>query len=177
LYFHWLKPPAARTVYLPQRHRAIVQEIYDRLGCQVTFAMQKGATGSANALSIDHGVLAVKIDAGAAQANVLAEKIGADTVRLIRQARRELVERTHVEVVYVELPLDDPATAGVAEQLERDGFGFIGVAPHFTTRGDLLRLAYLVEPLAREPIQTFDAAAARLVDYVLAEQARLRNAL
>ena len=63
----------------------------------------------------------------------------------MRQARRELVERTHVEVVYAELPLADRATAIVAEELEQDGFGFLGVVPDFSPRGDLLRLAYLVD--------------------------------
>jgi hypothetical protein len=65
----------------------------------------------------------------------------------------------------------------VAEELEALGFGFAGVAPHFSTRGDLLRLIYLVGPLAREPIKTYDEAAGRLVDYALAEQARVRGAL
>ena len=117
------------------------------------------------------------IDAGAALASILAETIGADTVRLVRQGRRELVERTHVEAVYVELPLEDPATAVVAAELEQDGFGFLGVAPHFSPRGDLLRLAYLVEPLARAPIKTLGETEDRLVEYTLAEQKRLRSAL
>ena len=169
LYFHWLSKPEPRTVFVPARHRAIVGEIYERLGCAVEFGADCPPTG--------HGTLAVSIDAGAALATVQAETIGADTVRLVRQARRELVERTHVEVVYVELPLADPSTAIVAGELEQDGFGLLGVAPHFSPRGDLLRLAYLVEPLAREPIKTLGEPEARLVDYVLAEQKRLRNAL
>ena len=168
LYFHWLKPPLPRTVYVPARHRAIVGEIYERLGCPLEFGPDCPPSG--------HGTLAVKIDAGAL-ATVQAETIGADTVRLMHQARRELVERTHVEVVYAELPLADRATAIVAEELEQDGFGFLGVAPHFSPRGDLLRLAYLVDPLAREPIKTLDDVAGHLVDYTLAEQTRLRGAL
>ena len=94
-----------------------------------------------------------------------------------RLGGRELVERTHVEVVYVELPIEDPAAAMVAADLEPDGFGFLGVAPHFSQRGDLLRLAYLVEPLAREPIKTLGETEDRLVEYVLAEQDRLRRRL
>ncbi len=169
LYFHWLRPPAPRTVFVPQRHRTMVGEIYQRLGCAIAFGPDRPPAG--------HGTLAVTIDAGAALATAQAESIGADTVRLLRQARRELVERTHVEVVYAELPLADPATALVAGELEQDGFGFLGVAPHFSPRGDLLRLAYLVEPLAREPIKTLGEPEGRLVDYALAEQARLRGAL
>jgi anti-sigma regulatory factor (Ser/Thr protein kinase) len=169
LYFHWLKPAAPRTVFVPERHRAVVQEIYDRLGCPLQFGKPRPPSG--------HGTLAVRIDAGAAQANVQAQTIGGDTVRLIRQARRELIERTHVEVVYVELPVEDPATSLVAEALDEDGFGFLGIAPHFAERGDLLRLAYLVGPLDREPIKTLDDTTGRLVDYVLAEQIRVRSPL
>jgi hypothetical protein len=121
--------------------------------------------------------LAVRIDAGAGRANVYADVIGEDTVRLVRQARRELVERSHVEVVTVELPVADAAAGMVAEELERDGFGFLGVAPHFSPRGDLLRLAYVVEPLGREAIKTLDDVAARMVDYALGEQDRVRSAL
>jgi hypothetical protein len=169
LYFHWLQAPVWRPVYVPGRHREVVGEIYQRLECPIEFGEGSPPIG--------HGTLAVKVDAGAAQANLRADAIGADTLQLIRSARRELVERSHVEVVYVELPMAVPATAIVAEQLETDGFGFLGIAPHFSTRGDLLLLAYLVEPLAREPIKTFDDIAARLVDYTLAEQQRVRGGL
>jgi anti-sigma regulatory factor (Ser/Thr protein kinase) len=169
LYFHWLKQPDSRIVFVPVRHRAIVREIYKRLGCPVDFGGDQSPTG--------HGTLKVSIDAGAALATVQAETIGADTVRLVRQARRELVERTHVEAVYLDLPIADPATAIVAGELEQDAFGFLGVAPHFTPRGDLLRLAYLVQPLDREPIKTLGEPERQLVDYALAEQQRLRGAL
>ena len=51
---------------------------------------------------------------------------------------------------------------------------FTGVGPHFSPRGDVLKLAYLVKPLEREPIKTFEPIAERLVEYALAEQARVR---
>jgi hypothetical protein len=49
--------------------------------------------------------------------------------------------------------------------------------PIFQTKGDVVRLVYLVEPLAREPIHTYEPFAGRLVDYVLAEQQRVRRHL
>ncbi len=82
-----------------------------------------------------------------------------------------------MEAVFVELPLEDPATPYVVEDLQPYGFAFAGVVPHFSPRGDILRLVYLVEPLAREPIKTYDEFAARLVDYALAEQRRVRAAV
>jgi len=73
------------------------------------------------------------------------------------------------------LPLEDPATPQLAEELESEGLAFAGIAPEFSTRGDLLRLAYLVESLEREPIKTFEPLGDQLVNYCLAEQARVRE--
>ena len=169
LYFHWLKPPAARTVHVPARHHSVTGEIYSRLECPVEFGDSCPPSG--------HGTLTVKIDAGAVRANICINTIGEDTVHAVRQTRRSLVERTHIEVVFVDLPAEDPATGIVAEQLEIDGFGFLGILPLFGKRGDLLRLAYLVEPLERDAIKTLDEVAGQMVDYALQEQKRVRTAL
>lgn len=169
LYFHWLKEPGVRTVYVPSRHQEMVSAIYENLQCPVRF-------GPSN-VPLKHGTLAVRIEAGATRAFVRAERLGLDTVHCVRHAKREMVERSGAEVVFVELPLEDPATPHVVEELEKQGFAFAGVAPHFASRGDLLRLVYLVEPLAREPIKTFEPFADRLVNYVLAEQTRVLEAL
>ena len=77
-------------------------------------------------------------------------------------------------MVLVELPWRIPATAEVCEALEADGLAFTGIGPHFSSRGDVVNLAYLVEPLARGPIKTFEPFADRLVNYALAEQERVR---
>src|SRR5690606_1156248 len=96
-------------------------------------------------------------------------------LRTIRFARRKLIERTHMEAVYVDLPIEDPGTAFVANNLEADGFGFLGIAPRFSARGDVLRMVYLVAPLERDPIKTFEPLADELVNYVLNEQSRVRE--
>jgi anti-sigma regulatory factor (Ser/Thr protein kinase)/GNAT superfamily N-acetyltransferase len=167
LYFHWLAEPSPRTIYTPPKHLAIASQIYQNLKCPIRLGKGSIPTG--------HSRMAVKLDGGAAKAFVRAEKLGIDTGISIRHAKRKLVEHSHIEVVYVELPLQDSATPHVVDELESDGFGFIGIAPHFSASGDLLRLAYLVDPLAREPIKTDEAFADQLVDYTLAEQLRVRN--
>lgn len=169
LYFHWLSPPVERTVCVPERHREVIAEIYRRLSCPVQFAAAVRPTG--------HGTLSVRMESSAARGVLRADQLGADTVHAVRHAARDLVERSGAAVVFVDLPLADPGTPLVAEALETDGFGFAGVAPHFSERGDLLRLVYLVEPLEREPIKSYDEPAARLVEYALADQIRVRAAL
>ena len=169
LFFHWLTTPTVRTVHVPARHRSIVGEIYQSLKCPIEFGDDLAPFGQ--------GTLEVKVNAGAARANVYADTIGEDTVPLICQTRRELVERKHVEVVYVELPLVDPATAVIAEQLELDGFGFLGIAPHFSKRGDVMRMGYLVEAIDRKAIHLLEDVVGEFVDYTLREQNRVRTGL
>ncbi len=170
LYFHWLSLPTdVRSVFVPERQRAIVQKIYENLECRLEFGRGAAPEG--------HGTLAVRVDPGAGTAFARADQLGADTAHAVRHAKRELVERSAVQVVYVELPLADRGTPSVMEQLENFGFAFAGIAPHFSTRGDLVRLVYLVEPLEREPIKTYDGWAGELVDYALAEQVRVQSAL
>ena len=169
LYFHWLQEPARRTVYVPMRHQAVVSRIYENLQCEIRFGEDTSPTG--------HGRLAISMDRRAARAFVRAGELGADSVWSIRHAKRELVERSHAEIVFVELPLENPGTPYVVSSLEADGFAFVGVAPHFSANGDMLRLVYLVEPLAREPIKTLEEFADYLVDYALSEQSRVREQL
>ncbi|WP_437229540.1 GNAT family N-acetyltransferase [Planctomicrobium sp. SH661] len=166
LYFHWLKPALPRKISVPERHREIVSRIYANLGCPVEFREGISPTGL--------GVLSVKSDSGGAKAFIRVEEPGTDTLRTIRYARTQLIERSHMDAVYVELPLENAATAELATALEGEGFGFLGIAPHFSQQGDVLRMAYLVDPLEREPIKTFEPFADELVNYVLAEQARVR---
>ncbi|MEX2092813.1 MAG: GNAT family N-acetyltransferase [Pirellulales bacterium] len=174
LFFQWLQPATQRNIYVPHRHREMVTKIYKNLQSPVEFGESITSSGAA---ATGHGTLTVKIDSGAACAFIRVGEAGADTAHLIRHAKREIIERSHAEAVYAELPLADPATPTIAEELETDGFGFLGIAPCFSLRGDILRMAYLVEPLDRDPIKTADAFTAELVDYALAEQARVQAAL
>ena len=150
---------------MPARHRAVIETIYAKLQCPVTFGVEQLPAG--------HGTLTVAIDTGAARASMRADVLGKDTVLAVRHAKRELIEHSHAEAVFVELPLQDPGTSQVAAALEEDGFAFAGVVPHFSSRGDLFRLVYLTDPLVRAPIKTYEDFAGQLVDYALAEQTRV----
>ncbi|MGD9645472.1 MAG: GNAT family N-acetyltransferase [Pirellulales bacterium] len=167
LYFRPLTDAQPRTLFVPPRHQEIVAAIYEPLGQPIEFGTPAPPTA-------EHGELQAKFSAGAALGVVRVETLGRDSSAAIRHAVRSLVEHSRAEVVVVELPLGEPATAIVADELAAAGLAFNGVGPHFAPRGDVLKLTYLVDPLERAPIQTFEPLAARLVDYALAEQARVR---
>ena len=170
LYFRWLGDPAPRTLFVPPRHQEIATEIYANLQAPVEF-------GPLTAPTAEHGTHAVKLSAGKALGKIRASALGRDSVYAIRHGVRSLVEQSRAEVVVVELPLADPACGYIVEQLAADGLGFTGIGPHFSPQGDVLKLTYLVSALAREPIKTFEPFAARLVEYALAEQTRVRAGL
>lgn len=167
VYFHWLDEPKKRTVFVPPRHQEIAAAIYKNLGCPVEFAGGASPT-------IDHGELTVSMSRRAALATIRVGKVGQDTARAIRHAGREMVERSRAEVVAVELPLTDPAAAQLCEALEKEAYAMSALGPHFSTTGDVLKLTYLVKPLARDPIKTFEPFADKIVNYALAEQTRVR---
>jgi hypothetical protein len=167
LYFHWLNEPQSRRVFVPARHREIVGEIYENLKCPVEFG-DEAATVS------DHGTLTATFDSGSAVGTIRVGEIGKDTVHAVRHSMRGLIEHSHAKVVEIGLPLANAATPGLCAALEEDGVAFTGVGPHFSPSGDVLKLAYLLKPLERELIKTFEPFAERLVEYALAEQARVR---
>ena len=163
-YFVWLQEPQSRTVYVPAEYQEIVEEIYRGLTCPVTFGEAAAPQG--------HGTLTVKIDARARNAFLRADQLGQDSVQEIRRAKRELTEHSHAQAVFVELPLLDPGTPPIALELQDHEFSFVGIAPHFSSHGDLLRLVYLTEPLDRAPIKTYGDFAGALVDFTMAQQTR-----
>ena len=165
LYFLWLSEPSPQTVFAPDNHREAVDKLYKNLGCPVTIEPGKPPEG--------HGELIIELDTGAVKAMLRAKRVGEDTAVAIRHAKRALIERSHAETVFVELPLTQSGTPATALELEKEGFSFIGIAPRFSPEGDLLRMVYLTDELKREPIQVEEEIGRWLVDYALAERARV----
>lgn len=166
MYFLRLRDPEPRTLHAPLRHQEALAKIYAGLGWPVTFAPDA-------VTSELHGEVTVKFDSGAARAMLRAGRIGRDTAAALRHAKRELIEHSHAEVLFAELPLNQPGTPALVESLEADGFSFAGLAPHFSADGDLLRMVYLTDDLQREPIQTAEEFGAWLVDYAFADRQRV----
>ncbi len=167
LYYLPLVMPEVRTVYPPVRHRAMIDEIYENLRFPLEYGAAEEPQGK--------GEISVSTNERAARSVIRVKSFGEDTVRAVRHSKRELTEHSHIEVVFVDLPLGDPSVPSVVEGLEEYGFSFAGIAPHFSGKGDVLRLVYLTEPLLIEHIVTYEDIARHLVEYVLAEQVRVKE--
>jgi hypothetical protein len=95
---------------------------------------------------------------------------GADLAEVLRAERHHLFHRRNLDAVYFDLPLETPATALVADDLERLGISYAGVFPNHRTDGDVLRL----QSLHRVRVKADDVAVAsdhgrELLEYVLSD--------
>jgi hypothetical protein len=162
LYFIPLRPRAARPLFAPPRHHEILRQLLAPLGAAIEFGAPTPPAG--------HGALRVQLVPTAATAYLTATRLGLDTVPAIRRAQRDLIEHSHAEAIFADLPLQDSATPQVAEELRASGFSFAGIAPEFAEAGDLLRLVHLADDLKIENMQLAAPAASNLITYALADR-------
>ena len=153
-----------RPVYAPPRHREIVArtiEICDLRGeiaelpADVELPPQ---TALETEVRADHGLAVLTVT-----------RPGADLGDAVA-AERERLFAAGLAAIYLDLPLEDPATALVAEHLEDLGVSYSGVFPNSMADGDVLRM----QSLNGVTVTAGDVAVAsdhgrELLEYVLAD--------
>ncbi len=154
-----------REVYAPERHREIVARTLEV--CELNGAL---AEPPATVDLPDRSGLHVEVVKDHNLAVITAHAPGADLEEAVQAERHHLFHRQHLDVVYLDLPLENPATAILADHLERLGVSYAGVFPNPHTTGDVLRM----QSLHRARITADDLSVAsnhgrELLDYVLAD--------
>ena len=163
-YFIYLATPPEARVYVPDRHRPVVQRIYDSLCRPVLFGEPaQAATCGDYQVSLDRGLSKGTIRVTRADARQWPEILRAATV---------LLDIAEAVVVDLDLPLAQPASALVCEQAEAAGFFFAGIWPHEASDGDMLRLTYLKDSLDLGQLRLYTRFARELAAYVGAEMKR-----
>lgn len=154
-----------RSVYAPGRHREIVAQTLElcELRGTVTDPPAEAALGERTEFHVE-----VDRDHNLALLTVLEP--GADLEEAIGAERHHLFHRANLDALYVDLPLQRPATALVANQLERLGVSYAGVFPNRRTDGDVLRM----QSLHRVRVKADDVVVAsdhgrQLLEYVLGD--------
>lgn len=168
LFYAKLNDGHERRVYAPPRHHEIVGQTLALCGLRGTLAVPPPAaelparTELHVAVEHDHNLALITVHTP-----------GADLSAAVGGERRHLFHHLGLDAVYVDLPLEQPATALVADELERLGVSYSGVFPNHRTDGDVLRL----QSLHRVRVKADDIAVAsdhgrELLDYVLADMER-----
>jgi hypothetical protein len=154
-----------RPVYAPERHRAIVAQTLEL--CQLRGELAEPPTDCGLPARSE---LHVEIDRDHNLALITVHVPGADLEEALGAERHHLFHRECLDAVYFDLPLEQPATALVADHLERLGVSYAGIFPNRRTDGDVLRM----QSLHRVRVKADDIAVAsdhgrELLEYVLAD--------
>lgn len=153
-------PPASACV--PARHREMVSQVYEALGRPLTFVEEGPATGPAS--------FRVTFDRVRQKGLIRVVTSDPQSWAEILRSANDLMEIGGAEVVDLDLPLVQPATAAVWELAEAAGFFFAGIRPYEAPDGDLVRLKRLAIALDVERLVIYPKFARKLRAYVAAEQ-------
>jgi GNAT superfamily N-acetyltransferase len=168
LFYTKLNDGLERRVYAPQRHHEIVGQTLALCELRGTLAVPPP-----DAELEPCSRLHVEVNRDHNLALITVEVPGADLETAIGAERRHLSHRLGLDAIYVDLPLEQAATALVADDLERLGVSYAGVFPNNRTDGDVLRM----QSLHRVRVKADDVAVAsdhgrELLDYVLGDIAQ-----
>jgi GNAT superfamily N-acetyltransferase len=163
LFYTKLNDGHERPVYAPERHHEIIGRTLALCELRGTLADPPAATELA-----ERSELHVEIDPDHNLALITVKAPGADLETAISAERHHLFHARNLDAVYLDLPLENPATALVADHLERLGVSYAGVFPNRHVDGDVLRMQSLhrVQIIA-EDVATASDHGRELLDYVL----------
>lgn len=172
LFYAKLNDGQERAVYAPERHYDIVHQTLELCELRGTLAEPPAETQLP-----ERTELHVEVDGDHNLALITAQAPGADLEAAVAAERHHLFHRLGLDAVYLDLPLEHPATALVADHLERLGVSYAGVFPNPRADGDVLRM----QSLHRARINADDVEVAsehgrRLLDYVLTDLGESRDA-
>jgi serine/threonine-protein kinase RsbW len=165
LFYTKLNDGHERPVFVPERHRKMVGQTIDL--CELRGALAEPA---ADAELAERSELHVAVDQDHNLALITVHVPGADLEAVVAAERHHLFHHACLDAIYLDLPLDLPATALVADHLEALGVSYSGVFPNSRCDGDVLRM----QSLHRARIKADDVSVAsehgrELLEYVLAD--------
>lgn len=110
-----------------------------------------------------------------ATAYMRIERIGADATGRVAE-ELEGLDAFDLAVVYLDLPLSDPAAGSLAEDAERLGFCVAAWLPNFSPHGDVLRLQRIgSHPVDIEHVTFARKEGQRIHEFVVSEWRRVRR--
>ncbi|MGP0031678.1 MAG: hypothetical protein ACLPVF_14370 [Acidimicrobiales bacterium] len=171
LFYLKLRAGHTRPVYAPAQHRAIVHTILRTCGLRGRLAEP------ARDLRLPdrtHTHIEPLLGHNAVQIHVTHP--GADLGPTVAAIRARLFGEG-IDVLYVDLPLDVPSTALVADHVAELGLSFSGIFPNTQADGDVLRLQSLNQVIVRpDDIEVASEHGRALLDYVLDDLGAARTA-
>jgi GNAT superfamily N-acetyltransferase/anti-sigma regulatory factor (Ser/Thr protein kinase) len=132
-----LEPYDTVTAYLPECYADLIRRVYHALGAEVTRPSPEGEP-IAGALPREADIDA-RINYQFKNVELVVESAGDDVAEQALQTIDDL-DHEGINVVYADLPIDDPHTPAMTTRLRDAGFVLAGLMPRFHQERDYLRL-------------------------------------
>ncbi|MFN8159892.1 MAG: hypothetical protein U0R52_02445 [Solirubrobacterales bacterium] len=155
-----------RQVFAPERHRAVVERtlrrarLRGRIAEPPPGAEPAGRTDLHVEVMADHNMAVLSVAHPGAD---LEQRVSAERDRLFGEG---------LDAIYLDMPMETPATALAADHLEALGVFYSGIFPNSRADGDVLRMQSLngVE-VSADDVAVASEHGRELLDYVLADLA------
>lgn len=159
LFYTKLNDGHERPVYAPPRHKEMIElcELRGTLSDPPADFEPPERTGLHIEIEADHNLAVI---------TVLTP--GMDLEPALGAERHHLFHHERLDAVYVDLPLDDPSTALLADDLEPLGLSYAGIFPNAKANGDVLRMQSLhCVQLGRDTISVASDHGQEILNYIL----------
>ena len=151
-----------REVFAPERHRGIVERTLRR--CELRGTIADPPAGASLAPETD---LHAEVHEDHNLAVLTVHRPGADLERRI-SAERSALFSGGLDAIFVDMPMETPATALAADHLEALGVFYSGIFPNTRADGDVLRMQSLNGvTVSAGDIAVVSEHGRELLDYVL----------
>ena len=123
--FYYFKNDDPKIVFVPQKHKDIIEKIYANLG--ITNRTLNTVINAKATSKDEAGIIETKVDIYSC-AHISIKEYGKDIIVNIRHSLKAFC-LNRIETIYLYMPLDCPETSELCDDFERMGFFFCGIKP------------------------------------------------
>ena len=163
--FKYLRKIEAGVVYVPTHHQPIMRKMYAALDRETE--LRSGDSNLSEGGRIETSIS----DWGTGEIEIV--EAGRDCVPQVRDAIREMKEKSQVPVFYVRVPLGQLGGPSFCVALEQQGFFFSGLVPGGTPEEDQLQLQRLDVPFSFDEVRIENPLAKVIFAYAVAAHDRV----
>jgi predicted N-acetyltransferase YhbS len=153
------------TIFIPTQHAEHAKALVNDLNLERNIMSSKTI---ASGKTTFHTVINSSIQT----ANISIDRIGSDLISAVNHELRKL-EALKLASIYLDIPLEQEATANAYLELESIGFFWGSWMPNFSTQGDSLRLQKIYQAVNIETIVCARAQGDDIKNYVISEWQRV----
>jgi serine/threonine-protein kinase RsbW len=139
LYYLKTSQEPSRRVFICEKFYPIIHKVYSNLGLQREVI--KTGNLADHQSTVQNSLVSTSVKPDQNVAVISISVIGQDAFDLVRQQLREFC-LNKVETIYLEIPVDSPCSAMLADRMTGLGFMLSGIVPELRN-GDCLKLQYL----------------------------------